>query len=527
MHKSAVVAAFALLAPLALQGVAAAQDAPKKEIIVQIRSDIRSTEPGVNRDAETDTVMHHLVESLVEFQEDLDVAPMLAEKIDISPDQRVYTFTLRPNLVFHNGQPVTSADVKWSWDRWLDPKTNWICRGSFTGGGSAEEERGVKLASIATPDAKTIVFTLEKPSAIFLTLMASVQCPTAIVHKDSVGPDGSWKTPIGTGPFKLAEWKRGEYVLLEKFDKYVPRTDKQDGYAGRREAKVDRVKFLVIADPNAARNAVVAGDIDILPTVPPASIAGLRERGTLQLPEHELVGWTAMLINNADPLLKDVRMRRAIAHAIDRTQIAATATHGRSKPNGSAVPAHTKYHTPLHDEWLPYDPAKSKALLTELGYKGELIKIQTNRRYANMFDNAVVIQSMLHAAGINAQLQVLDWATQLSNYQIGKFQLSAFAFSARPDPYLTYDGIIGKKSVRKTVQWENDEAEKLTQQVGMTTVPAERQRLFDELHKLMMQDVPIVGLYNGNTVTALSPKIKGYRPWGMNSPILWGVTKED
>jgi peptide/nickel transport system substrate-binding protein len=260
--------------------------------------------------------------------------------------------------------------------------------------------------------------------------------------------------------------------------------------------------------------------------VPPASIEGLRLRGTLQLPEHELVGWTALLIQTADPLLKDVRMRQAIAHAIDRTQIAATATHGRSKPNGSAVPAHTKYHTPLHDEWLAYDPAKTKALLAEIGYKGELIKIQTNRRYANMFDNAVVIQSMLHAAGINAQLQVLDWATQLSNYQNGKFQLSAFAYSARPDPYLTYDGIIGKKSVRKTVQWESDEAEKLTQQVGMTTVPAERQKLFDELHRLMMKDVPIIGLYNGNTVTGLSQKIHGYRPWGMNMPILWGVTKD-
>jgi peptide/nickel transport system substrate-binding protein len=138
----------------------------------------------------------------------------------------------------------------------------------------------------------------------------------------------------------------------------------------------------------------------------------------------------------------------------------------------------------------------------------------------------VVIQSMLHAAGINAQLQVLDWATQLSNYQNGKFQLSAFAYSARPDPYLTYDGIIGKKAARKTVQWENDAAEKLTQQAGLTTDPKERQRLFDELHKSMMNDVPIIGLYTGNTVTGLAANIKGYRPWGMNMPILWGVTKE-
>src|SRR5690349_13997464 len=102
--RTALIAAAALLALLSVSAIG--QAAPKKEIVVQIRSDIRSTEPGVNRDAETDTVMHHIVESLVAFQEDLDVAPLLAEKVDVSSDQRVYTFTLRNGLVFHNGQPV-------------------------------------------------------------------------------------------------------------------------------------------------------------------------------------------------------------------------------------------------------------------------------------------------------------------------------------------------------------------------------------------------------------------------------------
>ena len=183
----AAVAAFACLTPAAAQ-----EPKPGGELRVAISGDITSSEPGVRRSGDADTILHHVVEALVAYREDLSIAPMLAESYAMSPDGRSYTFKLRDGITFHNGAPMTSADVKWSWDRMLDPATRWQCRGWYDG------SQDMKVEAIETPDPKTVVFRLAAPSALFLHYVANIQCMTAILHRDSVNAAGEWQDRAST-----------------------------------------------------------------------------------------------------------------------------------------------------------------------------------------------------------------------------------------------------------------------------------------------------------------------------------------
>jgi peptide/nickel transport system substrate-binding protein len=417
---------------------------------------------------------------------------------------------------------VTSEVIKWNWQRFLDPATRWSCRPMFDGGNDAG---GVKVAAIETPAPDTVVFRLERASPLFLTLMASVQCLPAAFARSSVDAQGAWVKPVGTGPFVFGEWRRGRDVTLERFSRYQARPDKADGLAGNRTPRVDRLRMMVVPDVTASIQAFNAGEIDVLPNLAPGVIADVRNRAGVAMKPQQMLGWTVLLLQTQDPLLKDVRVRQAIAHALDRAQIARIATGGRGRANASAVATGSMWHTAAHDRFPAYDRERAKSLLRAAGYRGQPIVIQTNRHYPNMYDNAVMAQAMLQSVGLNARIEVLDWATQLSNYQAGKFQVSSFSYSARFDPALAYGLLLGRKQERPTVQWESEAAEQLLATASNSTDPATRRRAFEDLHAIMAREVPIIGLYNGVAITATGPGISGYRTWPGATPILWGISK--
>ena len=457
MSRRRLILLIALVAGILFLVWAGSRPAPvaaiagEEPIRVVINADIRGTNPGVTRDGNTDAVLHHVVESLVAYREDLSVAPLVAESFEASPDHRTFRFVLRDGLFFHNGAPVTSKEVKWSWLRMLNEDTGFRCSSWYDG--SDPVGFGAKIIAIDTPDPRTVIFRLDRSNSAFLDQMASLQCITAILHPDSVAADGSWLEPVGTGPYRIARWQRGEYIELARFPRYRPRAEPADGYAGGRVALAPRVRFMIVPEASVALSALQAGDIDILPRVPAyLAVHSKGLEGAVQMPSKQLL-WNAMLIQTRDPLFDDPRMRRALAQAIDVAQVAAITTYSAAKANPSAIPRISPFHSSAQDQWWPYDPAAARALLAAAGYDGQPVRIQTNRKFPFMFDNAVAVQAMLAAAGINARLEVLDWATQLSNYLEGDFQLSVFTYSARAHPVLSYAAIIGSKELNPAAQW--------------------------------------------------------------------------
>jgi len=501
----------------ALAGAAFAQ-APAPLLRLRLNADIRSTDPGVNRDFNTDVVVLHMVEGLVGMREDTSPGPLLAAKVETSKDGKTYTFRLRDGVTFHNGAPLTADDVVWSWKRYLAPATQWRCLPDFDGRGIA------KVTGVTAPDAKTVVFTLEKPTALFLTTMARIDCGgSGIVHRASVGADGKWIAPIGTGPFKFGEWKRGQYVELQRFAAYASRSEPMDGMTGAKKAEVERLRFLVIPDEAAAKAALLSNGIDLLTDIGVAQLGDLNGQPNVVIEKSIHAGVCAILIQTRDPLLKDVRIRRALALAIDTPELVRGVTNALAKPNNSMIPVVSPYYTAAQAVGFKNDIAQAKKLLAEAGYTGQPIKMLTNKRYIASYDTAVLAQAFAARAGIKIEIEVLDWATQLDRYSKGDYQTQAFVYSPRLDPSLSFEMVTGPKDTQPRKVWDNPEVQaKLVESMELTD-KVKRQAVFDDMHKRMLDEVPLIPLYNGLQFVAANKRVHGLRTWPAEVPRLWNV----
>ncbi|MCR9194491.1 MAG: ABC transporter substrate-binding protein [Hyphomonas sp.] len=483
-----------------------------------MKSDILGTQPGVDRDGITDTLLHHIMEGLVSYDADVNVQPLLAESWEISEDGTTYTFTLRDDVMFHNGEPMTSAEVVWSWDRWLDLETGWACTDWYDG------TEDLEILSVTAPDESTVVFELNVANSLFLAQIANIQCLTAIVHPDSVDAEGNWVEPIGTGPYMLSEWNQGVSVTIERFDDYTPASGPASAYAGERIAYLDAVEFIVVPETATALAGLQSGDLDLVDQIQPNDRNELNP-DLVTIHEAPSLEWNVLLMRVDNELMSDINMRRAVALAIDFAVLAQTASSGIVGYNPSTIPEGSVYHTAVQAEGYERDLEEVARLLEAAGYDGTPLQIQTNRRFNNMYQNAVIIQAMLAEAGINSELDVLEWAAHLDNYFNGQFQLSAFGYSARTDPALNYRSVLGED--HPAFQWYNTDAIAMVNEAAVIGDPERRQALFDEVHRMMIEEVPTLNLYNAFTIDVTSNRLQGYQVWPAAKPYLWNVWIEE
>ncbi|MCX7173975.1 MAG: ABC transporter substrate-binding protein [Proteobacteria bacterium] len=504
---------YSCLALLGMLGIAFVHAAPLPELRFADVIETPTSMPGHrSRNTATDTVMLHVVESLVAFREDLRVGPMLADSWKVSADGKTYRFKLRPGVTFHNGSALTAADVVWSYRRMVDPKSEFACRNMYDG------TKGAKVLGVEAPTADSVVFRLERPNALFLEQLASVQCPFAVLHPGSVDAQGNWVKPVGTGPYQFSEWKRGQYLLLTPYRGYLPRSEPPSGLAGAKVAAVD-VRFLLIPDAAAQKAALMSGQIDMInasdDNLPP------KDPRWNVLVEQGLDNMVLLMQSRAAPLA-DQRFRRAIASAIDMPALVSAATNGRSTYNPSLVPTLSRYYSAHHQAGYKQNLEETKKLLAEAGYRGETLIIKTNRRDNEWYRLAIATQSMLKKAGIKADIEVLDKATQLSNFREGKFQLMVFGYSARIDPAIMYADVLGEKA---NSQWSSSLAEKTLAGIEGVADTGKRQAAFEQLHHWMIDDVPLLKLYDNDGLIVVNNSIHGYKTWPLRKPRFFNVTK--
>jgi peptide/nickel transport system substrate-binding protein len=497
----------------------AAAGATAQTLTYAQNQDIRSTNPGVNRDGNTDAVMQHMVEGLVGYDAKGVAVPLLARSVQASGDGRSYTFKLRKGVKFHNGAEMTSADVLWSWNRYMDPKTQWRCTSEFDGRGL------VKVEKVEAPDAETFVMTIDKPNALFLATLARFDCgSTAILHKESVAADGAWVKPVGTGPFRLEEWKRGEGVTLTRNPHYASLPGPPNGTVGGKRPLVQTVRFLSVPDASTVKAGLLSGAIDVA-DVDASLVKELKASDKVNIVTAPTAQMHTIILQTKDPVIGNKALRQAIAAALDTTQIVQAVSDGQGTPNNSVVPSASAYYTAVQKQGFKHDAERAKRLLKEAGYKGEPIKMLTNKRpIVPSFEVAVIAQAMLQSIGLNVEIENIEWATQLERYQKGNYQLQSFSYSARLDPALGYESITGPKAKQPRKVWDNPQAQALLEKSIETTQPAERQKLFDELHRMQIDDVPIIVLYNNVDFGAVAKRVRGYAPWFASTPRLWEVS---
>src|SRR5277367_5213669 len=366
---------------------------------------------------------YNIFEGLTKINEDFSVTPLLAEKWDFSPDLKTLTFTLKPNVKFQDDEPFSSKDVKYSFER-------------FAAKDSTNKDKGffASIDSIETPDPLTVVLKFKNPSywALF-----HLGLSTAVIL-DEKSAAGAGTSPVGTGPYKFGSWTKGASVALDKWD----------GFRDASKVAIPHATFRFISDPSAAAAGMTAGDIDAFPRFANLdALAEFKDDPRFQV----LIGGTdcktIVGINNKHKPLDDVRVRQAIAYAIDRKAVIDGAMNGLGTPIGSHLTPNDPGYVDLTGQY-PHDPEKSKALLKEAGVTTplELSLILPPPPYARQ--GGEIIAAELAEIGITAKIQDVEWAQWLSGvYKDKNYDLTIIShvepldigIYANPNYYYQYD----------------------------------------------------------------------------------------
>jgi len=507
--KATTAAMFAALGVLATAGHALAAGG---DLVVGIAGDLRSPIPGFTNEDSSLAIQQHIYEGLVAWKENGDVAPMLAKDLPtVSDDGKVYTFTLRDGITFHDGTPLNAAAVAGSWNFLLNPDNGWGCRQYFNGSGA------LKVNEVVATGDMTVEFRLAQAAPGLLTQMARSDCGEGGIMAPAVY-GGKTGPVIGTGPFKVRETRPGERVVLERFDKYVAREEEPDGYTGRKEALLDTVTFMVIPDPAAQFSALMAGQTDIWTQINVTYAEQIAAAPGFKVTSVPVPSINTFAIQTETGPLTNPLLRQAISAAIDRKGMIDAVLAGRGAPSGSPVPAASPYFGEVEKAGWDYDPTRVADLLRQAGYKGEKITVTTV-----MYETGVMVQALLQAAGINAELEVLDYATTAQKYSRGDYQMLAWNYAPTLDPALLLDRFTGSKEQAASKIWTNPEARELVNK--LLAAPAdERQAIYDQIHQLFLKDTPKVIWSSAYASDAFSDKVQNFSAWAGRKLRLWNVS---
>jgi peptide/nickel transport system substrate-binding protein len=332
--------------------------------------------------------MYNIFESLTRIDETGKVGPMLANSWTISDDGLTYQFHLVPGATFHDGTDFDSSDVQFNVERNSGTKSKNKLKAVFS-----------NIARVETPSPATVILTLKAPSAVFAIQMA--QAPAAMVAPESAESNAT--NPIGTGPYRFIEWIPGDSVRLEKFA----------AHRNAANVQIELATFRFINDAAAQAAALLAGDLDYMPNLSaPEMFSQFESDPNFTALKGTTEGETILAINNLAGPLADVRVRRALMHAIDRQGVIDAANAGYGTPIGSHFAPHQPAYLDLTNVY-PYDPDKARALLREAGHADGLnlsLRLPPPT-YARR--GGEVIVAMLAEVGIIAKIENIEWGQWL------------------------------------------------------------------------------------------------------------------
>lgn len=376
------------------------------DLIYALEARVPSLDWHVSNATASRNVALNVFESLVTRDEQMNPVLELAQSLDTSADGKTYTFKLREGVQFHNGKLMTSADVVASFNRYkrvgvdrgvLDPVDGWDA-----------------------PDASTFVLRLKEPRPLFIEALSAFTVPIAIIPAENADAPPQQLPIIGTGPYRLDEFRADSHVRLRRFDGYKPDARYNDitGFGGFKRACLDSVTFRMMTEAAARTAALEVGEVHAVEDVPAASQKRLRENSALKLSRLETFWMQVAYPNHSAPPTNNPKVRQAMLAAMDFEEIMEAATEGQYKLNpGFQFPGQL-YFTDEGKELLNQkNKARAQQLLREAGYNNEPIILLTNREFPVMYNTSLVMAEQLKAAGMNAQLQVLDWPAALQRSQ--------------------------------------------------------------------------------------------------------------
>ena len=553
MHRSRSIRAAALLgaAALALAGCAESDredpaasgdggegsSAEGGTFVFAASSDPVALDPAFASDGETFRVARQIFEGLVGTEPGTaDPAPLLATEWEGSDDGLSYTFTLRDDVTFHDGEPFNAEAVCANFDRWFNwtgllqsQNISYYYNSIFKG--FADKPADAVYESCAADEEFSATITLAKPFAGFVQAMSlpafSMQSPAAMEEFDADNVSGTeddvrfseYATahPTGTGPFKFESWERGQQVTLVPFEEYWG--DK---------AKVDEVVVRTISDGNARRQALQNGEIDGYDLVAPGDLSSLEEAG-FQIENRPPFNILYLGMNQAVPELKDIKVRQAIAHAIDKDAVISQSLPEGSEAATQFIPDTVNGHA---DDVTTYehDPAKAKALLAEAGASDLTLKFNyptgVSRPYMPTPEETfVAIRSQLEAVGITVEPVADQWNPNYLDKIQGTPDHGLHLLGWTGD-YNDTDNFLGVFFGKVSSEWGFDNPElfsALTEARGIPTRD-EQTPAYEDINRQVMEFLPGVPIAHPVPSLAFAPEVEGYQTSPVQDEVWNAVT---
>jgi peptide/nickel transport system substrate-binding protein len=487
-----------------------------------LTSEPTGLDPGGSFGSGQNILLPYIFDTLVIFDFDNQVRPLLAESYEVAEDGLSVTFTLKEGIVFHDGTPLDAAAVAFTFNRLLDPEQKSPMAGSLA-----------NVAAVEAVDGVTVRFDFNTPDATFFATLTSpyagIVSPTAV---EAAGADFS-QNPVGSGPFKLKEWDTGVAITLERNPDYAWAAP-ISMHSGA--PYIDEAVFKVIPDAATQIAALQAGELDVVFINQPDDMERLAENENVTLLPVSLNSLAYVGFNTARAPVDDVLVRQALSHAIDKDAIVATALGGRGE---TAFAPMSKtllgFDESLKELELGYDPERSAALLAEAGYTqngdgqwekdGEVLALTllTFTRAPNE-DVVTVLQSQFKSIGIDATIQQFDAPTAGKMAVDGEYDVLFWRYDWNAPTVLnTY---LHSNRIGRTNRffYSNPEVDALLDQANSAVEDAERAQIYLDAQRLIMQDAVWQPIYTPVDMLAVNARMQDVVIGSMGRVVLNDVT---
>lgn len=483
-----------------------------KELRVAIPASPPGLDSHVSASQNIADVGRHVFETLVTIDSNFNVKPMLAESWSESEDGKTITFNLRKGILFHNGKEMVADDIVASLERWFEV--------------SSLGSENFSDASLEAKDDYTVELKLPTPQSTALSTLAygggnyASIMPKEII--ESAG-DEAVKEYVGTGPFNFEEWKQDQYIHLVKFDDYQPIEEQADGLAGKKEALVEGIHFLIVPDSSTRVAGIQTGEYDIAIDVNYDSVDQLKSNPDVELSNNPY-GIYNIFYNKSNGIFKDIRAREAVALALDKKGLllAAFSSEENYLFDHSMM---MNYQAGLwssdagkEEYYLEPDIEKAKKLLEEAGYNGEEITILTSKDQDFLYNGSIVLQQQLEKLGLNAKVDVYDWPTYLDKRsEKTGFDILLGTSTPKLDP--TSMAFLREDFVGWT---DSPELPGLIKEFKTAPSLEEAKLIFNDLQEWFYEYKPVTKVGDFSKIHAVRSNVSGYKY--LDGPIIWNVS---
>lgn len=462
--------------------------------------------PMIAGESAASDIASSIFNSLLKYDRNLDLEGELAESWIISTDHRTITFKLKPDMKWADGQPLTSADVLFTWKLVTDENTRTPYGSDY------------KLVIEAeTPDSLTFRVSYQEPYAPALDTWAGLQIlPKHLLEGQDINTTAFARNPVGSSYYKLEQWQNGERISLVR-----------NPLSTQGEARIERLVSRFIPDAASQFLELMADHIDSMNLNPIqyARIFPSRPDLTKKIGLYKELGnnYTYLGFNLKRQPFDDIRVRQAINYAIDKQELIDGVLLGLGEPVSSPYKPGTRWTNPDLSPY-PYDPQKALALLKEAGYEDhdgdgildrdgkplsfEMLTNQNKQREMS----AVLVQRKLKEIGIDARIRVLEWASFIGRFiKTGEFDavVLGWSLSLDPDQYSIWHSSQQEPGQFNFIGYNNPQVDKLLEQGRMELDIEKRMKIYHEFARILLEDSPIVYLYAGYGLPAIHKRIKG------------------